>query len=66
MADDLTLIERLRGKRTHDIQLPATGPMDPRLLKYHPLEAIKVGKQKLYNEPMGQVNKVLEGLKKAR
>ena len=66
MANDPTLYERLRGKRTSDIRLPAEGKMDPRLLKYHPFEAIKATKQKLYDEPMGQLNKVLEGLKKAR
>ena len=66
MANDPTLIERLRGKRTSDIRLPAEGKMDPRLLRYHPVEAVKAAKQKLYDEPMGQLNKVLEGLKKAR
>lgn len=28
---DLTLIEKIRGKRTHDIQLPPEGPADPSL-----------------------------------
>lgn len=30
-ADDLTFFERLRGKRTRDINLPSEGQIDPRL-----------------------------------
>ena len=66
MANDPTLIERLRGKRTSDIRLPAEGKMDPRLMRYHPVEAVKAAKQKLYGEPMRAIDKALEGLKKTR
>ena len=31
MPNDLSWMERLRGKRTHDINLPQEGPKDPRL-----------------------------------
>lgn len=37
-SDDMTFIERLRGKRTHDINLPAPpgAKRDPRLDAYKP------------------------------
>jgi hypothetical protein len=37
-SDDMTFIERMRGKRTHDINLPAApgAKRDPRLDAYKP------------------------------
>lgn len=64
MAHDLSFFEKLRGKRTRDINLPAEeSQRDPRLLGYEPGRV-----RKQLGEAMKgykSLDKTLEGLKKA-
>jgi len=56
-------------RRTVDINLPmdkaagGSGVMDPRLLPYHPFEALKASKKKLYDDPMDQMTRIIEALR---
>jgi hypothetical protein len=50
--DEPTIIERLRGKRMRDIELPAEGPMDQKLKRHQPeyaAEKFKLGVDILRN-----------------